>query len=164
MGHDFDDLDLKILEILQQDARISKADLARKVSLSGPGVGKRLKKLEEAGAIAHYGASVNWEALGLSLLCFIHISFDHHDPERVRAFEENIRSVPEVLECHHITGEHDYLVKAVTTTPRKLEEFLIAHFTSVREVRWLRTSVVLRTIKDSTVIRFDGREPPASES
>ncbi|HEY9669121.1 MAG TPA: Lrp/AsnC family transcriptional regulator, partial [Coleofasciculaceae cyanobacterium] len=108
-----DDIDREILCLLQENSRMSSAELARRVNLSPPGLQKRLKKLEENGVIGRYVTLVNREALGLDLLCFAQVTLAHHQPDCVGQFCDLVKGLPEVLECHHLSGEFDYLLKVV---------------------------------------------------
>jgi DNA-binding Lrp family transcriptional regulator len=86
------------------------------------------------------------------MLCFVHATLRRHEPEAVRQFKEIVLEMPEVLECHHITGEYDYLLKVVVRNRRHLEHFLIEKLTPVPGMDKIRTSLVLREIKVSTAV------------
>jgi len=94
-----DDLDRRLLSHLQEDARVPTAELARRLDLSGPGLQKRLRKLEDQGVIRGYSTVINREAVGLDLLCFIHVTLAHHRTNSVKQFPEKIKKMPEVLEA-----------------------------------------------------------------
>jgi Lrp/AsnC family transcriptional regulator, leucine-responsive regulatory protein len=145
-----DDLDRRLLASLQEDARRSSADLARELKLSGPGLQKRLRKLEERGVIRGYATVVNREAVGLDLLCFIHIMLAHHRPDSIKRFPDRIRKMPEVLECHFLTGEFDYLLKVVVADHEELEKFLFERLMKVSGVDRTRTSIVVKEVKATT--------------
>ncbi|MBI3164015.1 MAG: Lrp/AsnC family transcriptional regulator, partial [Chloroflexi bacterium] len=106
-----DNVDKSLLRALQVDGRLSNVELARKISLSPPATHARLRRLEKDGYIRNYTAVVNREKAGYDLLCFIHISMQMHQLDQVDRFRKTIRQMAEVLECHHITGEYDYLLK-----------------------------------------------------
>lgn len=147
-----DDLDRRILRLLQEDASVSSAELARRVDLSAAGLQKRVKRLQEAGVITRQVALLNREAIDLDLLCFVQVTLAHHQPDAVRGFREAIRGMPEVLECHHLTGEFDYLLKVVVANHRELEHFLVDELTPAPGVDRIRTSIVLNEIKASTAL------------
>lgn len=151
-AHEMDSTDRQILEHLQADARLSSAELARRVSLSAPGLQKRLKKLEDAGIVRHYATILDREALGLDLLCFVQVSLARHHEEEVLRFREHILELPEVLECHHLTGEADYLMKVVVANRRGLERFLVHELSRVAGVDRVRTSIVLDEVKATTSV------------
>ena len=150
-----DDLDRQILCLLQENSRISSVELARQVNLSAPGLQKRLRKLEENGVIGRYVTLVNREALGLDLLCFAQVTLAHHQPECVGQFCDRVKGLSEVLECHHLSGEFDYLLKVVVANHQHLEKFLSEKITRIPGVDRIRTSIVLNEIKASTSLPLD---------
>ena len=147
-----DDLDRQILGQLQEDASVSSAELARRVDLSAPGLQKRLHRLRATGVINGQVALLNREAVGLDLLCFVHVTLAHHQPDGVSGFRSAVQEMPEVLECHHLTGEFDYLLKVVAANHRELEQFLVHRLTPTPGVDRIRTSIVLNEIKASTAL------------
>ena len=149
-----DELDYRLLTRLQDDGRVSTADLARESSLSPPGVQKRLKRLEDGGVILRYVTIVAREAVGLDLMCFILIMLAHHRPGSVQRFREGVKSMPEVLECHYLTGEFDCLLKVVVRNHEDLQR-LVERLMKVGGVDRLRTSIVLSEIKTGTSLPLD---------
>jgi DNA-binding Lrp family transcriptional regulator len=145
-----DDLDRRMLSYLQPRARVTTAELARRFKLSAPGLQKRLKRLEARGVILGYATLVSRAAVGLDLLCFVHVMLAHHRPGSVKRFPERIRAFPEVLECHYLTGEVDYLLKVVVSNHDHLERFLFEKLMKVDGVDRIRTSIALKEIKAST--------------
>jgi DNA-binding Lrp family transcriptional regulator len=152
-----DALDRQILSQLQDDASVSSAELARRVRLSAPGLQKRLRRLRESGVITKQVALLNREAVDLDLLCFVHVTLAHHQPDGVSGFRRAVQDMPEVLECHHLTGEFDYLLKVVAANHRDLEHFLVHRLTPTPGVDKIRTSIVLNEIKASTALPLDVR-------
>lgn len=157
-----DDLDRSLLRYLQEDARLSNAELARRVNLSAPGLQKRLRKLEESGVIEQYAALVDHEALGYDMLCFIQVTLQRHEPRAIHAFRELVQSMPEVLECFHITGEYDYLLKVIVRNRKHLEHFLVETLTPVPAMDKIRTSLVLSEIKNTTAVPIEANGSPGS--
>jgi Lrp/AsnC family transcriptional regulator, leucine-responsive regulatory protein len=147
-----DSLDRQLLTYLQNDARVPTAELARRLELSGPGLQKRLRKLESQGVIRGYATVINREAVGLDLLCFIHVTLAHHRPNSVRQFPERIKAMPEVLECHFLTGEFDYLLKVVVANHDHLQKFLFGKLMKAGGVDRTRTSIVVKEVKTSTAL------------
>jgi DNA-binding Lrp family transcriptional regulator len=145
-----DDLDRQLLGHLQEDARVPTAELARRLDLSGPGLQKRLRKLEDQGVIRGYSTIINREAVGLDLLCFIHVTLSHHRTNSVKQFPEKIKKMPEVLECHFLTGEFDYLLKVVVANHDHLEKFLFGKLMKAGGIDRTRTSIVVKEVKTST--------------
>ena len=147
-----DELDRAILQILQTDGRISNADLARQVNLSPPAVHARVRRLEEAGLISGYVALLDWGQLGYDMLCFIHISLKQHTPETVADFRAAVQDLPEVLECHHVTGESDYLLKVAIRNRQDLERFVVDRLTPVPGIGRIHTSLALAEVKNTTAL------------
>jgi len=147
-----DKLDRQLLAYLQGNARASTAALARRFKLSGPGLQKRLRKLEDRGVIRHYATIVRREAVGLDLLCFVHVMLAHHRPNSISRFPGRIERMSEVLECHFLTGEYDYLLKVVVSNHDHLERFLFDKLMKVDGVDRIRTSIVVKEVKTSTAL------------
>ena len=147
-----DKLDKNILTELQKDARISNTELARRINLSPPATLTRVKRLEEDGFIQSYAAIVNRQKAGYDLLCFISVSLQLHDTDQVTGFIKIIKEMPEVLECHHVTGEYDYLLKVVTRNTEDLEDFLMKRLTPISGVARIHTNLVLREEKSTSEI------------
>ena len=154
-----DDLDWRLLARVQEDARVSTAELAREFTLSPPGVQKRLRRLEERGVVRHYATVLDREAIGLDLMCFILIMLGHHRPDSVQRFREGIISMREVLECHYLTGEFDCLVKVVVANHDELQRFL-ERLMQVGGVDRLRTAIVLSELKSTTSLPLKGETAP----
>lgn len=147
-----DNLDKIILRELQQDARISNADLARSVGLSPSATLTRVKRLEESEYIKKYATEINRQKIGYDLLCFVSVSLQRHQVSQVEHFHEAIQEMPEVVECHHLTGNHDYLLKVVAKNTADLEHFLVHRLTPIDGVDRIQTSVVLSEVKSSSAI------------
>jgi Lrp/AsnC family transcriptional regulator, leucine-responsive regulatory protein len=150
-----DDRDRLLLRLLQENSRISIAELARQLSLTAPGLQKRLKKLENNGFIDRYVTLINREALGLTLLCFAEVTLARHQPDCVGQFCERVQRLSEVLECHHLTGEFDYLLKVVVPDHQHLERLLSETITQIPGVETVRTNIVLNEVKASTSLPVD---------
>ena len=147
-----DNIDRIILKALQENARMSNADLARKAELSPSAILTRVKRLEEQGYIDEYTARLNRLQMGYDMLCFVGVSLQRHEIEQVSEFDDAIAKIPEVLECHHVTGDFDYLLKVIAKNTADLEQFLIHVLTPIRGVARIHTSVVLSEVKSSTTL------------
>ena len=145
-----DETDKTILQILQSHGRISNADLGRQINLSSPAIHARIKRLEEAGFIYKYTALLDREKLGYSLICFINVQLTSHHFEQMTHFEKYVSELPEVLECYHLTGDYDFLLKVVLRDRKDLEQFVIKRLSSVRELSRINTSLVISEIKTTT--------------
>lgn len=152
MNGQFDEIDEAILVALQEDSSISNVGLARRVGLSPAATLARVKKLEQEGVIEGYGVAINLEKIGYDLLCFVQVTLANHDVGLVTDFREAIRGMPEVIECHFITGSSDYLLKVAVKNRHDLEHFLVYSLTPVAGVTHLQTSLVLSEIKAGTVL------------
>ena len=150
-----DPIDRQILSILQNEGRLSNAELAGRINLSPPATHARLRRLEESGVIDHYAAIIDREKAGFDMLCFIQIGLQLHQPEQVESVREAIREMPEVLECHHVTGEYDYLLKVVIRNRKDLERFVIERLTPVRGVARIQTSLALSEVKTTTALPLE---------
>jgi DNA-binding Lrp family transcriptional regulator len=147
-----DELDLDILKILQEDGRISNADLARQVNLSPPAVHARVRRLEKQGFIRQYTALLAPEKVGYDMLCIVHMSLTRHEQTQVEAVRVAIEAMPEVLECYHLTGEFDYLMKVVIRNREDLARFVLQRLTSLPGIGRIQTGIVLSAVKSTTVI------------
>ncbi|MCI0521159.1 MAG: Lrp/AsnC family transcriptional regulator [Chloroflexi bacterium] len=147
-----DVIDRELLTILQAEARLSNAELARRVNLSPPATHARVRRLEEEGYIRAYAALLDREKVGYDMLCFIHISLQLHQQHPVDNVRAAIINMPEVLECHHVTGEYDYLLKVVIHNRKDLERFVLERLTPIAGVGRIHTSLVLSEVKHITQV------------
>ncbi len=154
---DLDTTDYAILHTLQQEGSIANAELARRLSLSPPAVHARVKRLEEQGFIRGYVALLDRERLGFDMLCFIQISLQLHQLEQVMHFRTVVQQIPEVLECHHVTGEYDYLLKVTVRNRQELERLVMEKLTPIPGVARIHTSLVFSEIKASTALPLSQR-------
>lgn len=150
-----DYIDKNLLRALQADGRLSNVELSRKIKLSPPATHARLRRLEKEGYIRQYTAVVDREKAGYDLLCFIHISLQMHQLDQVEKFRKLVRQMPEVLECHHITGEYDYLLKVVLRNRKDLERFAVDRLTPIPGVARIHTSLVFTEVKSTTALSFE---------
>jgi Lrp/AsnC family leucine-responsive transcriptional regulator len=150
-----DELDIALLRTLQQDGRLSNVDLARTINLSSPATHTRLRRLEQQGYIRQYTALLNGEKVGYDLLCFVLVSLQILQSEQLEESHEMIRRLPEVLECHYITGDYDYLLKVVMRNRQDLAHFVMKRLTSIPGVARVQTCVVLSEIKSTTVLPLE---------
>ena len=150
-----DSIDKSILKLLQADGRMSNADLARKVNLSAPATYARVKRLEEEEYIRRYAALLDFDKAGYDLLCFVHVSLQLHQSQQVEEFKRSIIQMPEVLECHHVTGDYDYLLKVVIRNRKDLERFAVERLTPIPGVARIHTSLVLSEIKFTTELPLE---------
>jgi len=147
-----DRTDLKILDVLQADGRLSNQALADQVGISTAACWRRVKALEEDGIIQGYAALLNRPKLGLNLCAFVHISLARHVQESTGPFEKAVMARPEVLECFATTGDADFILRVVTTSIETLDKFLEEFLFGLPQVSQVRTNIALRELKMSTVL------------
>lgn len=150
---EFDSYDRAILRRLQRDGRISNQDLAEAVNLSPSPCLRRVRRLEENGIIESYAARLNARKLGLKQMALLHISMDRHTPERFTHFEAAVAELPEVLECHLITGQQaDYLLKVMVEDMDAYQLFLLNKITRIEGVAGVHSSFVLKSPVNTTAL------------
>ncbi|HEX4051365.1 MAG TPA: Lrp/AsnC family transcriptional regulator [Steroidobacteraceae bacterium] len=146
-----DRYDRRILELLQEDGRLSNLELAERIGLSPSPCLRRVRALEQTGVIAGYRALLDAQRLGLSLMALVYISMDRHTPERFANFDARVRALPEVLECLLITGQQaDYQLKVVVSDMQAYQELLLNRITRIEGVTGVHSSFVLRRVVDKT--------------
>jgi Lrp/AsnC family leucine-responsive transcriptional regulator len=143
-----DEMDRHILNILQEDARTSNAEVARRVGMAPSGVFERIRKLEERGVVSGYAARLVPDQVGFGLLAFVFVRADEGG-HAVRT-EQALAEIPEVQEVHHIAGEDCFLVKVRTPDTAALGQLLRERIGALPTVRGTRTTIVLQTVKETT--------------
>jgi Lrp/AsnC family leucine-responsive transcriptional regulator len=152
-----DRIDRAIIGLLQEDARISNADVARRVGMAPSAVFERMRKLEERGIIERYEARVNAKAVGLGLTAFIAVrGEDYGDSASIGTL---LAKIPEVQEVHHVAGEDCYLVKVRTADTESLGVLLRERIGAIGAVRATRTTIVLGTLKETGRLAIAAPEP-----
>jgi len=149
-GHALDTTDRRILDLVQRDATMAQAAIARKVGLSTAAVNERLRKLRATGTIRRIAALVDPAALGATVTAFVEVFLDH--PRYEPAFLDRAVKLPEVLECHHITGEFSLLLKVRVASMESLRDLLLRQLGGHQGVRQTRTVMVLSTVKEETYV------------
>lgn len=150
-----DEIDLKILDILQKEGRTRRNDLAERIHLSLPAASERLRKLEESGAITGYFAKLDHKKLGKDITAFITVTVD--SSRHFGTFLEHAAAVDEILECHAMTGEGTHILKVRTENTASLEK-LLARIQSWQGVVKTTTSVVLSTAKETFRIKVSNHK------
>jgi Lrp/AsnC family transcriptional regulator, leucine-responsive regulatory protein len=151
-----DRTDRAILTLLQQEGRISNSDLAERVGLSPSACLRRVQKLEADGVIAGYAAQLDPKRLGLGLQAFVRLQLARHDAEHIERFVARLQEWDEVIACHALTGEMDYLLHVVVEDLDHFSRFLLDRVLHHGEVADVNTSFVLRSVKDSRVLPVRG--------
>jgi len=145
-----DSFDIKLLEVLQDDGRLTNFQLAEHVGLSPSQCSRRRAALEASGAIMSYHAHLSAEAVGLDILVFVHVTLAAHSPGNSRRFQRLIDGLPEVQEAFALTGEADYLIKLVVPDLKALSRILNDLLLPHESVEHVRSSVVLDRLKQTT--------------
>jgi len=144
-----DRTDRRILECLQADGRISNVQLARKVNLTPTPCIERVKRLERQGYIRGYTALLDPEMVNAALLVFVEIDLSHNSPDAFRRFREEARQLPEIQDCHLVSGNFDYLIKARVSDMKAYRELLGEKILSLPEVIGSRSYVVMEEVKET---------------
>lgn len=151
---DLDRIDLKILDFLQEDGRISNLKLAEKVSLSPTAVLARVQRLTKDGYILGYEARLNPLQLGASMMVFVEVSLDRTTPNVFEAFKAAVQVRPEIMECHMVAGGFDYLLKTRMADMLAYREFAGTVLWQLPGVRETRTYAVMEEVKNSSRLRL----------
>lgn len=157
-----DAIDRRIIERLQQDGRATQQELAREVGLAQPTVAERIKKLEERGIIRGYTAKVDARALGKEITAFVGVSIEH--PRYFDDFAAVISDIDDILECHRVAGEDSYVLKVKSTTPAALDDLLVGVLRRIPGVTRTQTTIVLRSIKEETLVRVADQLVPSGDA
>ena len=147
-----DRFDRAILDALQKDGRISNVDLAGAINLSESACLRRVRALEDDGIIDRYGALIGQARVGLPGNVFVHIGLHREEDSELAAFEEAVRSIPEVMECYLMTGEFDYLLRVVVTDMADFERLHKESLTRLPGVARVNSSVAIRTVQKTTAL------------
>ena len=142
-----DSIDRRLLAELQAEGRVTNVDLARRVGLTAPPCLRRVRALEEAGVIKGYHADLDASSLGFTITVFAMVSLKSQAEEDLRAFENHIKALPEVRECHMLNGEIDFILKIVSRDLQSFQEFLTSKLTPAPNVASVKTSLTIRTAK-----------------
>lgn len=153
-----DKLDIKILELLQKDGRMSNVDISENIHLSPPQCLRRVRVLEEQGIIRRYAALVVPSTVGLDVTAFVALSLDRAQFKQVRDVESVIRAFPEIIECYTISGDFDYLLKVASRDLKSLSHFLTDRLMQVPGVAGLRSMICLEEVKPLSALPITPEE------
>jgi DNA-binding Lrp family transcriptional regulator len=147
-----DSIDRKILELLQANSNITNAQLAQEIGLSPAPTLERVKKLETQDVIKSYHAVVDMASVGLGVCTFVTVSLKGHNKDNIEKFIKAISKIPEVVECHHVTGQADFILKVVATDIPAYQNLMLEKVTNIEVVDNMQSTVILSTFKDSRVL------------
>ncbi|AFD07624.1 Lrp/AsnC family transcriptional regulator [Solitalea canadensis] len=152
-GHHLDKIDLHIIKLLQKDGRITNLQLSNEIGLSPAPTLERVRKLENQGYIKSYHASVDEESLGFGVKCFIQITINLNIPDARNKFIQKINAIEDVVECHHVTGSSDFVVKLVAKDMKGYERIILEKLSKIEEIGHQSSMMILSsTIKPSLPI------------
>ncbi len=147
-----DQTDRKILYILQTNAKVTNAKLAQEVGLSPAPTLERVKKLESLGILKSYHAMLDHTKVGLGVQTFVQVFLHSHKKTVLDSFVEKINKISNVIECHHITGSCDFLLKVIATDINAYQKLLLEEISEIEEISNMQSMVILSTEKDSKIL------------
>lgn len=150
----FDDTDKQLLFYLQEDSKQTNKELSNKLNLSVTAVYERIKKLEKNGCINKYVALVNKKKVDKNFVAFCHIKLIQHTHDYVVKFEKEVANLPEVLECYHISGDYDYLLKVLVKDMVTFREFMVKKLTTINHIGSTHSMFVINEVKHTTAINI----------
>lgn len=149
MSIKLDQIDRKILDILQKNAKITNAQLSKEIGLSPAPTLERVKKLEQTGIIQSYHARLDPTKIGLGVSTFVHVSLKGHNKENINVFIREINTIDEIIECHHITGTGDFILKVIAKDISSYQTLMLERVSDIKVVDNMQSMVILSTFKDS---------------
>ncbi|GAB3501121.1 Lrp/AsnC family transcriptional regulator [Spirosoma knui] len=152
MNHKLDHIDRNVLEILQANAKITNAQLSKEIGLSPAPTLERVKKLETSGIIQSYHAQLNREKVGLGVTTFVTVTLVSHKKDTTMLFVDKVNKIPEIIECHHITGSGDFMLKVISKNIASYQALMLDVINEIEEVASTQTSVIMSTFKESKVL------------
>ena len=155
MAAELDKTDLQILKILQQNGRITNLQLSNEIGLSPAPTLERVRKLENSGYILSYHALVDEEKLGLCIKTFIQVSLDFHQNNTIQNFLEAIQEIKEITECHHVTGQCDFLLKVYVKDIKACEKLIMQKISRIIVVKTFQTMIIMSTNKKEPTVPLE---------
>ena len=152
MPYSFDATDRRILEVIQEEARISNSELADRIGLSPSPCWRRVRTLEDDGVIERYVTLVNAKAVGLPITVFATVALEKQVESALESFERAVMERPEVMECNLMTGEFDYLLRVVVPNLAAYERFLMDHLTRIKGIASIKSSFSLKQVSYKTAL------------
>jgi Lrp/AsnC family leucine-responsive transcriptional regulator len=155
MAVELDKIDLQILKILQQNGRITNLQLSNEIGLSPAPTLERVRKLENSGYILSYHALVDEEKLGLGIKTFIQVSLDFHQIDTIQTFLNEIQEIKEITECHHVTGQCDFLLKVYVKDIKAYEQLIMQKISRISVVKTFQTMIIMSTNKKEPTVPLE---------
>lgn len=148
----FDSTDKKLIELIQNDSKQTNKALSNRLNLSVTAVYERIKKLENLGVIDKYVALVKKEKVEKAFVAFCHIKLTQHIQENMVKFEKEVANLSEVLECYHISGDYDYLLKVLVKDMDAFREFMVKKLTTISHIGSTHSMFMISEVKHTTAI------------
>ena len=152
---DLDSIDRRIIAALQADGRLSNVELAERVGLSASPCLRRVKRLEREGTIEAYRAVLRRGRVGLGLTVFVGVKIEGHANERAEAFQEAIIAMPEIVACHLVAGDVDYLLEVVVPDLAHYQQYLVGKLLALPIIREVRSNIAIQTLKAGAPLPLD---------
>jgi len=152
-----DKIDYKILKVLQNNAKITNSRLSKLIGLSQAPTLERVKKLENYGIIDGYHAKLNLFKIGLGVSTFVQVNLKGHNKKNINIFLDQIMKIDNVIECHHITGTGDFILKIVAKDIGSYQELMIDKISEIDVTHSLKSMVILSTLKDSNTMPLNNK-------
>ena len=149
-----DSIDKKLLILLQKDSKKTTKELSVKLNLSVTAVYERIKKLEREGIIKNYVALINRSKVDKGFIVFCHIKLIQHTREFLTKFESQVVKLTEILECHHVSGDYDYILKIAVRDMEEYREFLVTKLTTLEHIGSTHSTFMISEVKNTTVIEL----------
>jgi len=149
-----DNIDKKLLFLLQKDCKKTTKELSVKLNLSVTAVYERIKKLEREGIIQNYVALINRSKVNKGFVVFCHIKLIQHTREFLTKFESQVVKLSEILECHHVSGDYDYILKIAVRDMEEYREFLVTKLTTLEHIGSTHSTFMISEVKNTTVIEI----------
>jgi len=150
-----DETDIKILEIIQSDGRITNTKLASMIGISQPAMLERVRRLESSGVISGYNAVLDREKIGLEVMVFVAVSLALHQLASVDKIKKKIVGFPEVLECYQVSGDDDLILKVALENVNSYMDFVMNKLSKISGIRKVKSSFVLSTVKDTNTFSLE---------
>ncbi|RWX00476.1 Lrp/AsnC family transcriptional regulator [Flavobacterium cerinum] len=147
-----DAIDKKLLMLLQEDSTRTTKELSIKLNLSVTAVYERVKKLEREGVVSKYVALLDRNKLKKSFVVFCHLKLIQHTKEYLTKFEQEVTRLDEVLECYHVSGDYDYILKIFVENMEEYREFMVTKLTTLQHIGSTHSTFMISEVKNTTII------------
>ena len=145
-----DATDIELLNLLQRDAKMKHKELAAALGLTITPIYERIKRLEKAGVIKQYATLLDPVKVGKELICFSMVTLEKHSQAYLKEFEAKVMEITEVMECYHLAGEYDYILKVVVKDMNQYQQFIVNKLSAINNVGQVQSSFALSTLKATT--------------